>query len=139
MSLWGFAKPVLLAVVIAPAVTIVVGLIHLFLTKPPTTMKDLATVLFGSPIVYAMYLIFAAIPALVVTLLSAGVLTAVKRYTPAAHILLWAMAAACLAYMWVAMNRYPNGDGGTMQSLAEQVKATCAASVAAWCVMAARG
>ncbi len=138
MSLWGFAKPVLLAVVIAPAVTIVVGLIHLFLTKPPS-MKDLATVLIGSPIVYATFLIFAAIPALVLTLLSAGAMTAVKRYIPAADILLWAVVAACLAYMWVAMNRYPNGDGGTMQSLAEQVKATCAASVAAWCVMATRG
>ena len=137
MSLWAFAKPVLLAVVIAPAVTIVVGLVHRFLTQAQA-LKDVAMVLIGSPIVYAMFLLLAGIPALVVTAISAGAMTAAKRYMPGAAILLWAVAAACLVYMWVAMNRYPNGDGGSMQSLSEQVKATCAASVAVWCVMAAR-
>jgi hypothetical protein len=137
LSLWGFAKPVLLAVAIAPAVTIVVGLVHRFLTKPPA-MKDLATVLIGSPIVYAVFLILAAIPALILTSISAGAMTAVKGYGPAANVLLWAVAPACLAYMWVAMNRYPDGDGGSMQSMVEQIKATCAASVAVWCVMATR-
>jgi hypothetical protein len=137
LSLWGFAKPVLLAVAIAPAVTIVVGLVYRFLIKPPA-MKDLATVLIGSPLVYAVSLIFAAIPALIVTSISAGAMTAAKRHMPGANILLWAVAAACMAFMWVAMNRFPDGDGGSMESLMEQVKATCAASVAVWCIMATR-
>ena len=138
MSLWGFAKPVLLAVLIAPAITIVIGLVHQFLTRAQG-IKDTALVLIGSPLVYAVYLFLGAIPALVVTSISAGAMTAVKRYMPGATIMLWAVAAACLVYMWIALNRYPNGDGGTMQSLAEQVKAMCAASVAVWCVLATRG
>ena len=65
-------------------------------------------------------------------------MTAVKRSAPRANILLWAVAGACLSYMWVAMNRFPDGVGVSMESLMEQMKATCAASVAVWCVLATR-
>ena len=137
MSLWGFARPVLLAVAIAPALTIVVGLLYRFVTGQQS-LKDTGLVLVGSPLVYAVYLLLSAIPALVVVALSAGGMTALLRIAPMARVLLWVVAAACLGYMWIAMNRYPNGDGGSMQSLSEQIKATCAAGVAIWCVLAAR-
>jgi hypothetical protein len=138
LSLWTFAKPVLLAVALAPVLMIVVGLVHRFVNHGQT-LKDAAIVLVGSPLVFAFLLVFSAVPSLVVTSISAGALTALQRVAPYASVFLWGLAAACVVYMWIALSRYPNGDGGTMRSLTEQVKATCAASVAAWCVMAARG
>jgi 1-acyl-sn-glycerol-3-phosphate acyltransferase len=138
LSLWGFAKPVLLAVALAPVLMIVVGLAHRFITQGQT-LKETAIVLVGSPIAFAFLLIISAIPALVVTSILAGALIALQRALPYASVLLWILVPVCLIYTWVALGRYPSGDGGTGQSLTEMIKATCAASIAIWCVLAARG
>lgn len=136
MSVWTFAKPIIVAVALAPVLHIVVGVVHQFVVRGQS-LKDTAMIFVGSPIIFAVLLILSAIPCLIVTTLTAGAITTIQRVLPLSSALLWLVAAGGLAYMWIALGRYPDGDGGTMQSLMEQIKATCAASVVIWCVATA--
>lgn len=136
MSFWSFAKPILVAVALAPVLHIVVGMVHQLVVRGQS-LKDTLMILVGSPIIFAVLLILSAIPSLIVTGLTAGAMTTLQRVLPLTSTLLWLIAAGGLVDMWIALGRYPDGDGGTMQSLMEQIKSTCAASVVIWCVATA--
>jgi hypothetical protein len=82
-------------------------------------------------------LLLGGIPVALGTAAVATVLTFLQRNLWSSPILLWAIAAICVSTIPFFLSRYPNGDGGTMLSMMESIKAMFAASVAIWCVLAA--
>ena len=136
MAFWGLIKSVLLAVVLSPFVAALIGLV-VQLARGTQSLADTAKVLVGLPIVGAVMLFLGGIPVVLGTAVVATALTLVQRYLWSSPIMLWAIAAICAATIPYFLTRYPNGDGGTMQSMVETIKAMFAASVAIWCVLAA--
>jgi hypothetical protein len=125
----------MLAAALSPFVASMIGLAFL-LVRGTQSIQDSAKVLIGLPFLAAVMLLLGGIPVAVGTAAVAGALTFVQRQI-SSPILLWAIAAICLATIPYFLSRYPNGDGGSMQSMIESIKAMFAASVAVWCVIAA--
>lgn len=136
MTVGALLKSVLLAVVLSPFVAGVIGLVVQYV-RGAQSIEDTAKVLIGLPIVAAFMLFLGGIPVIIGTAAVAGVLTFIQRNFWSSPVLLWGIAAACLTTIPYFLTRYPNGDGGTMQSMVETIKAMFAASIATWCVIAA--
>lgn len=136
MSFWPFLKSVMLAVALSPFVATLIGLAFL-LVRGTQAIQDSGKVLVGLPFLAVVMLLLGGIPVAIGTTAVAGALTFVQRQIFSSPILLWAIAAICLATIPYFLSRYPNGDGGSMQSMMESIKAMFAASVAVWCVIAA--
>jgi hypothetical protein len=136
LTVSGLIKSVLLAVVLSPFVASLIGL-ALLLARGTQSLGDTTKVLVGLPFVGAVMLLLGGIPVALGTAAVATVLTFVQRNLWSSPILLWAIAAICVSTIPYFLSRYPNGDGGTMLSMMESVKAMFAASVAIWCILAA--
>jgi hypothetical protein len=136
LSIWGLFKSVLLAVALSPFVASLIGLAVQYV-RGAQSVGDLAKVLIGLPFVAAVMLLMGGIPVVLGTAAVAGALTFIQRTIWSSPVLLWAIALACLATIPYFLTRYPNGDGGSMQSMMESIKAMFAASVAIWCIFAA--
>ena len=136
MTVGALLKSVLLAVVLSPFVAGLIGLVVQYV-RGAQSIEDTAKVLIGLPIVAAFMLFLGGIPVIIGTTAVAGALTLIQRNLWSSPVLLWGIAAACLTTIPYFLTRYPNGDGGTMQSMVETIKAMFAASIAIWCVIAA--
>jgi hypothetical protein len=136
LSYGALIKSVLLAVVLSPFLAGLIGLVAQFV-RGAQSVEDSAKVLIGLPFVGAVMLLLGGIPVIIGTAAVAGALTFIQRHVWSSPILLWAIAATCVATIPFFLGRYPNGDGGSMQSMVETIKAMFAASVATWCIIAA--
>ena len=136
MSFWPLFKSVAIAVVLSPFVASLIGLAWMLATGAQSP-ADTAKILIGLPIIAAVLLFLGGIPVFLGTSVVAGALTLVQRHLLASRLILWGVGLAAFATIPMFLSRYPDGDGGSMQSMVETIKAMGAASVGIWCVLAA--
>ncbi len=136
MSFWSFFKLLLIALFTSPFLSGLIGIAALTVTgRQPASAVSLS--LIALPVGAAAFLLFGGIQVLIGTAIAGTVLSAIRIWLVNSPILFWLVAALCIASIPTFHLRFPNGDGGTMQGLTEQIKAMFAASVAIWCVLSA--
>ena len=134
MTAWGLARSVGLAVLVSPLLLGIFGL-ALKLARGEQSLADTGKVLLGMPVIWAFALVLGGIPVLLGTGIAAGILTPMARLSGLPTVLYGLAGLIAFATTPIFLGRYPNGDGGTMQSLVEQFKAMLACSIGAWCAL----
>ena len=134
MTAWAFVRSVGLAVLFSPVLLGVVGVL-LQLGKGQQSFADTWKVLVGLPVIWAFALLIGGLPVFVGTGIVAAFLNFVARMIGSPVFIYGLVALIALATVPIFLGRYPNGDGGTMQSLVEQVKAMLACSIFIWCAL----
>jgi len=131
---WAFS--IVAAAGAAPFLVAVVSVVQQFLTSRANLVATLKNALVA-PAGAIFMMIFFALPVIAVTVTFSGGALAFQRFVTTSTMPLWIIAGLCLVYMTITLGRYPGGDGGTMQSFSEMMKATIAAGVACWSIYAA--
>jgi hypothetical protein len=131
---WAFS--ILAATGAAPFLVAAVSVALQFLTGRASLYATLKNALVA-PVEAVFMMIFFALPVIAVTAAFSGGALVFRRFVTTSTTPLWIIAGLCLVYMPIALGRYSGGDGGSMRSFGEMLKATIAGGVACWSTYAA--